>query len=760
MANTYDTSAFPLGSTEVKVLYNNAENADIAVNSEALTWVDRPPFNKVRKTFAGMEADAQNALLNTGFEFIGDYDADGPLTLTRMNQTFSKDGEFWRPGPSIALPFTTTGNWATDQPNFVSNGDASLRSALANDSNPVMGSAIIGRGVQVVQSFAELRALSKNSASQSAFLAGVGGGPFELDGSDTTTADDGGYTIVANDGARWKRPWTGTVSPFEYGAVGNGVADDRLKVRAAIAKIRAKGNGILDVSGGTFALSGPEKCYQKMRITGTGTITAHASFAADVSFPTYVTNVPQVYNSLLYVNEGTHADDPFNFGWLGFHIDSSVKIYGAFRCDNGLIMEGITKYKVDGEFSGFNAFGVWAKYYCWGGAVPAYIHDCKIGLLKLGEAANGVSLAGAQLFGGAETPTYGLQVVGDNNGVDLSGAFIEKCVNNLYVTGFSGPMTISGVDFEDSTAYCVTIDGTGTPGGRAAGPVVITGSFLEAPQSCVLAINAIVYAIGNRLRESAVGFTAVGPNAVIYDIGNTVESTVIARRSGNVITDQVEASKRTESNHLPNGSGSYIDSYALRNMNYFYDESLQTSALTFSTAVVDAGTQRMLSRSNWITSEMRNGAIYGSLGVSLDYTAGTRNFGPIENGNHYCGYSGASWAGGSTVVAFSVVSDRRHKQQIRDLSEKELIVARQLKGMLKAFKLNSQVDKEGNKAKIHVGVIAQEVVQVFKDEGLNALDYAIVNYDEWEGSDHIEAGNLYSVNYEQLLAFVISAMDL
>lgn len=140
MANTYDTSAFPLGSTEVKVLYNNAENADIAVNSEALTWVDRPPFNKVRKTFAGMEADAQNALLNTGFEFIGDYDADGPLTLTRMNQTFSKDGEFWRPGPSIALPFTTTGNWATDQPNFVSNGDASLRQALALTT----GAALVG----------------------------------------------------------------------------------------------------------------------------------------------------------------------------------------------------------------------------------------------------------------------------------------------------------------------------------------------------------------------------------------------------------------------------------------------------------------------------------------------------------------------------------------------------------------------------------------------------------------------------------------
>lgn len=759
MANTYDTSQYPLGSTEVKVLYNNASNLDDAVNGEMSTWTDR--FGKIRKTYAGMEADADNALLNTGFEFIGDYDADGPLTITRRNQTFTHDGEFWRPAPDLTLPFTTTGSWVSDQPNFVNNGDASLRTALANVAAPLQGAALIARGTQVVNSPSELRNLSKNSPSTFAYLSGIGGGFFQLDSSDSTTPDDGGYTIVAADGGRWKRPWSGKVSPFEYGAIGDGVADDRLKVRASIAKIRAMGGGTLDTSGGSFALSGPEKCYQKMTIGGTGTITSHPSFVADVSFPTYLTNVPQVYNCLLYVNEGTHADDPYNFGWLGFELASSVKINGAFRVDNGLIMEGITNYCVAGDIYGFNGFGVWAKYYCWGGDYQkAYIHDCKTGLLKLGEAANGVSLAGGQFYGGEETPTYGIQVVGDNNGIDLSGAFVEKCINNVYITGFSGPMHIAGVDFEDSSAYCITVDGTGTPGGRAAGPVVIAGSFLEAPQSCVLAINAIVHVIGCRLRESAVGFTSIGPNSVIYESGNVIESTVIAKRSGNVVSDETTASKRTQYNHLPNGLGTYVDSYALRNMNYFYDESLQTSALTFSTALVDAPTQRMLSRSNWITSEMRNGAIYGSLGVSLDYTAGTRNFGPIENGNHYCGYSGASWAGGSTVVAFSVVSDRRHKQQIRDLSEKELIVARQLKGMLKAFKLNSQVDKEGNKAKIHVGVIAQEVVQVFKDEGLNALDYAIVNYDEWEGSDHIEAGNLYSVNYEQLLAFVISAMDL
>lgn len=137
MTNTYDTSIYPLGSTQVKVLFNNASNLDDAVNGTAATWPDR--FGQVRKSWRGIEDDAQNALLNTGYEFIGDYDADGPLTITRLNQIFSKDGEFWRaaapfPGPGPTLPYITVNNWAIDEPKFVSVGDAALRSALASST--------------------------------------------------------------------------------------------------------------------------------------------------------------------------------------------------------------------------------------------------------------------------------------------------------------------------------------------------------------------------------------------------------------------------------------------------------------------------------------------------------------------------------------------------------------------------------------------------------------------------------------------------
>lgn len=136
---TYNTGN-PIGSTQVKDLYDNAENLDNAVNGTPVTWVDR--FGNVRKSWAGIELDFQNFLLASGYEFIGDYDDIGELTFTRPNQIMSKDGEYWRPGPALVLPYTTVNNWVIDQPKFVSTGDASLRQALAASD----GTTIIGFG--------------------------------------------------------------------------------------------------------------------------------------------------------------------------------------------------------------------------------------------------------------------------------------------------------------------------------------------------------------------------------------------------------------------------------------------------------------------------------------------------------------------------------------------------------------------------------------------------------------------------------------
>lgn len=131
-------------------------------------------------------------------------------------------------------------------------------------------------------------------------------------------------------------------------------------------------------------------------------------------------------------------------------------------------------------------------------------------------------------------------------------------------------------------------------------------------------------------------------------------------------------------------------------------------------------------------------------------------------------------------------SDEREKQQVRDLSDAEKRVAVKLKSQIKAFKFNDAVSEKGDNARIHFGVIAQEVKAAFESEGLVAEDYAILCYDEWDAeyreiTEEItvtndageevtekvetgerelirEAGNRYGVRYEELLAFIISAL--
>tara|TARA_R110000787_G_scaffold20545_2_gene60959 strand:- start:435 stop:4628 length:4194 start_codon:yes stop_codon:yes gene_type:complete len=115
-------------------------------------------------------------------------------------------------------------------------------------------------------------------------------------------------------------------------------------------------------------------------------------------------------------------------------------------------------------------------------------------------------------------------------------------------------------------------------------------------------------------------------------------------------------------------------------------------------------------------------------------------------------------------------SDEREKQQIADLDDAELRVAVALKGLVKKYKYNDAVELKGDGARIHVGVIAQEVVAAFAAEGLDATRYSLLCYDVWDAEPEItddegnvttpalDAGNAYGIRYNELLAFIIAAM--
>ena len=115
-------------------------------------------------------------------------------------------------------------------------------------------------------------------------------------------------------------------------------------------------------------------------------------------------------------------------------------------------------------------------------------------------------------------------------------------------------------------------------------------------------------------------------------------------------------------------------------------------------------------------------------------------------------------------------SDARLKQQVTDLDEAERLAAVACKRLLKKFKFNDSVEEKGESARWHFGVLAQDVAAAFAASGLNATDYALFCYDEWDSSEAIydedgsvavparAAGNRYGIRYDQLFAFIISAL--
>lgn len=142
----------------------------------------------------------------------------------------------------------------------------------------------------------------------------------------------------------------------------------------------------------------------------------------------------------------------------------------------------------------------------------------------------------------------------------------------------------------------------------------------------------------------------------------------------------------------------------------------------------------------------------------------TQNIYPRDTNAYTCGISSRSWSGGFTQTAFAVTSDKREKDLIECLDDAELRVAVKLKSLVRKYKYKSAINEKGDKARTHVGVIAQDVVAAFDEEGLNAYDYALLCHDTWadefddDGGILVAAGERFSIRYEELLAFIISTL--
>ena len=150
--------------------------------------------------------------------------------------------------------------------------------------------------------------------------------------------------------------------------------------------------------------------------------------------------------------------------------------------------------------------------------------------------------------------------------------------------------------------------------------------------------------------------------------------------------------------------------------------------------------------------------------------------GTIKNG-FGCGLYASSWAPitdnnmplGSSALRWSEVyagtdaintSDAREKVNLSDPDE--ALMRAWGKVNFKAFQFTDAVEKKGENARIHFGVIAQQVAEAFASEGLDASRYALFCHDawddEWEEQEDgtkvlvTPAGDRYGIRYSEALA--------
>ncbi|MFG8128272.1 SGNH/GDSL hydrolase family protein, partial [Pseudomonas aeruginosa] len=131
---TYDTSDLPLGSKDPRVLYENAEHLDLAMNSlNQDRWMDRGPQRPpvARWTWWGIEQYVMQWLAAQGFEPTPLEYVDGsPLIVDRPTQLIQRDGNLYSVQLPADFPVSLSGNWATDESLLVAQVDRSLRQQL------------------------------------------------------------------------------------------------------------------------------------------------------------------------------------------------------------------------------------------------------------------------------------------------------------------------------------------------------------------------------------------------------------------------------------------------------------------------------------------------------------------------------------------------------------------------------------------------------------------------------------------------------
>jgi len=172
-----------------------------------------------------------------------------------------------------------------------------------------------------------------------------------------------------------------------------------------------------------------------------------------------------------------------------------------------------------------------------------------------------------------------------------------------------------------------------------------------------------------------------------------------------------------------------------------------------------------------ITSVSCGIKLTGSTGTAYNALTPCNSIGASLNNGMQCGHPFYKWDTVHATNGNIATSDQTHKRDVEELSEAETRVAVACKGLLRKYRWKDAYEEKGEEARIHFGIMAQDLRDAFSAEGLDASRYAMFCSDTWwedeTGERHeeqelapegaVETTQL-GVRYDELLAFIIAAI--
>jgi hypothetical protein len=214
--------------------------------------------------------------------------------------------------------------------------------------------------------------------------------------------------------------------------------------------------------------------------------------------------------------------------------------------------------------------------------------------------------------------------------------------------------------------------------------------------------------------------------------------------SGNLLVGKTTTSFSTAGSRLtPDGGGQFVvDGAACLEVN-------RLSSDGDLSAFYKAGT-KVGSISSISTGDTSYNSVNGTISLGGDQSnhiqvltstaTGAPRLQPSADNAVDLGFSGRRFDDIFATNGTIQTSDRNDKQDEADLSDAETRVAVAAKGLLKKFRWKSAVEEKGDEARVHFGIIAQDLQDAFTAEGLDASDYAMfINSEWWESYTDVPA---------------------